>query len=66
MEGKIISKITIQPLNVFGPVFEDTTKRAVSFIEKTANSIHTKSNLNTIKMMVLFKVWDYLDPDQLY
>lgn len=66
MEGKIISKITIQPLNVFGPVFEDTTKRAVSFIEKTANSIHTKSNLNTIKKMVLFKVGDYLDPDQLY
>ncbi len=66
MEGKIISKITIHPLDVFGPSFDDTTKTAGSFIEKAANSIHTKSNLNTIRKMVLFKVGDYLDPEELY
>ena len=66
MEGRIISKITIQPLDVFGPTFDDTTRTARSIIEKAANSIHTKSNLNTIDKMVLFKVGDYLDPEQLY
>ncbi len=66
MEGRIISKITIHPLEVFGPAFEDTAKTANSIIEKAANSIHTKTNLNTINKMVLFKVGDYLDPEKLY
>src|SRR6056297_3635259 len=48
-EGKLISDITITPLEVFGPTFEDTTRTAKSFIEKTANALHSKSNLNTIE-----------------
>jgi len=65
-EGKIIAGISITPLEVFGPTFEDTTRQARSVVEKLANSIHTKSNLNTIKNMLLFKVGDFLDPEILY
>ncbi len=66
MEGKIISNITIKALDVFGPTLEDTTKTAKSMVEKAANSIHTKSNLNTIEKMLLFKTGDFLDPEKLY
>ena len=66
MEGKIISEITVKPLDVFGPTFTDTTRRAKSFVEKAANALHSKSNLNTIERMLLFEVGDFLDPDLLY
>ena len=66
MEGKIISDIQITALDVFGPTLEDTTRKAKSWLEKTANSIHTKSNLNTIRKMLLFKVGDFVDPELLY
>ncbi|MDD4109527.1 MAG: hypothetical protein PHH93_12485, partial [Prolixibacteraceae bacterium] len=65
-EGKLISNISITPLDVFGPSFEDTTRRANSIVEKVANTIHTKSNLNTIKNMLLFKTGDFLDPEIMY
>ena len=65
-EGKLISDITITPLEVFGPTFEDTTRTAKSFIEKTANSLHSKSNLNTIEKLLLFEIGDFLDPDLMY
>jgi len=66
MEGKIISDISITALNVFGPTFNDTTRTPNSLIEKTANILHTKSNLNTIKKMLLFKRSDFLDPGLMY
>ena len=66
MEGKIISDISINTLEVFGPTLEDTTRKAVSWLEKTANTIHTTSNRNTIEKMLLFKVGDFLDPDVMY
>lgn len=66
MDGKIISEISIQPLEVFGPTFEDTTRVAKSWLEKTANAMHSKSNLNTIEKMLLFEVGDFVDPDLMY
>jgi len=66
MKGKIISEIKIIPLEVFGPTFLDTTRKAKSWIEKSANKIHTKSNLNTIQKMLLFKIGDEVDPDIIY
>ena len=66
MEGKIISEISIQPLEVFGPTFEDTSRTAKSWLEKTANTIHSKSNLNTIEKMLFFDVGDFVDPELLY
>ncbi|HBL77203.1 MAG: hypothetical protein A2W90_14845 [Bacteroidetes bacterium GWF2_42_66] len=48
-EGKTIASVKIQPLDVFGPTFDDTTRVAKSGFERFANSIHTKSNINAIR-----------------
>ncbi len=66
MKGKIISDIDITPLEVFGPTIEDTTRKAKGWLEQTANAIHTKSNLNTIRKLLMFKVGDKVDPDLMY
>ena len=66
LEGKIISEINIKSLDVFGPTFEDTSRVAKSWMEKTANKIHTKSNLNSIRKLLLFKVGDTVDPEIIY
>jgi hypothetical protein len=66
MEGKTISGIDITPLEVFGPVPEDTTKKAKSWIERAANDIHTKSNLHTIEKLLMFKTGDTIQPEMLY
>ena len=66
MKGKIISDIDITPLEVFGPTFEDTTRKAKSWLEQTANAIHTKSNLKTIGKLLMFKVGDPVDPELMY
>jgi hypothetical protein len=65
-EGKIISSINIQPLEVFGPTFDDTSRQAKSWLEKAANALHTKSNLNTIEKLLLFDAGDFVDADLLY
>ncbi len=66
MKGKVISEINIKSLDVFGPTFQDTTKKASNWLERTANIIHTKSNLNTIRRMLLFRVGDTVNPELLY
>ncbi len=66
LEGKIISKIDIIALDVFGPSFQDTSKTATKWIERTANAIHIKSNLKTIQKLLLFKVGDTVDPEIIY
>ncbi len=65
-EGKIISDIEIRSLDVFGPNFEDTSKVAKKWFERTANSVHIKSNLKTIQKLLLFKVGDTVDPEVIY
>jgi hypothetical protein len=65
MEGKIISEISINTLEVFGPTFEDTTRSAISWLEKSANAIHNTTNKSTIENMLLFKVGDFLDPERM-
>ena len=62
-EGDLISSISIKPLDVFGPTVTDTTLKANNWLERTANTIHTKSNLKTIRKQLLFKTGDALDPE---
>ncbi len=66
MEGKTISEIDITALDVFGPSLEDTTRKAQSGIERIANELHTKSNLNTIRKLLMFNVGDAVDAEKLY
>lgn len=65
-EGKIIAEIRIKALDVFGPSLRDTTKKAKTGVERTANTIHTKSNLKTIRKQLIFKIGDMLDPEVMY
>lgn len=66
MEGKIISEIHINTLEAFGPTLTDTTRKAISWFEKTANAIHFTTGEKTIEKMLLFEVGDFLDPELMY
>lgn len=62
-KNKIIGSITIKSLEVFGPDFNDTSKTPNLWIEKAANKIHSKSNLNVIRKNVWLREGKPLDPN---
>lgn len=64
-KDKTIGKITIQSLEVFGPDFSDTSKTTNIWIEKMANKMHSKSNLNVIRKNLWLKEGQTLIPDVL-
>lgn len=64
-KNKTIGKIDIKSLEVFGPDFNDTSKTAKLWIERTANKMHTKSNLNVIRKNLWIKEGRAIDPDLL-
>ena len=53
--NKTIGSITIKSLDVFGPDFSDTAKTTNIWIEKMANKMHSKSNLNVIRKNLWLK-----------
>lgn len=63
MAGKRISEIEIIPLGVFGPEPGDTTSKKLTRLEKAANYLHTKSNLNTLRKMLMFSEGDLVQPE---
>ncbi|MFA5328246.1 MAG: hypothetical protein WC384_10695 [Prolixibacteraceae bacterium] len=62
-KDKIIGTITIKSLKVFGPDFNDTSKTTNVWIEKTANKLHSKSNLYVIHKNLWIKEGQTLDPN---
>ena len=62
-KNKTIGVITIKSLEVFGPDFNDTSKTAKLWVERTANKMHTKSNLNVIRKNLWIKEGKPLDPN---
>ena len=64
-KNKTIGTITIKSLDVFGPDFSDTTKRAHIWVEKTANKLHSNSNLNVIRKNVWLREGSLIDPNLL-
>ena len=62
-EKKTIGTITIKSLEVFGPTLYDTTKTTTVWLEKTANKLHSKSNLSVIRKNLWIKEGQALDPD---
>lgn len=62
-KNKTIGSIRIKSLDVFGPDFNDTAQTAHLWIEKTANKLHTNSNLNVIRKNVWLKEGKPLNPD---
>jgi len=62
-QNMIINSIRIKALDVFGPSLLDTAKTTDLWIEKTANKIHTKSNLNVIQKNLWIKEGHPFDPE---
>ncbi|MBV5315641.1 MAG: hypothetical protein JZU47_20235 [Prolixibacteraceae bacterium] len=62
-ENKTIGSITIKSLDVFGPDFNDTAKITNIWIEKSANKLHSKSNLYVIRKNLWIKQGQLLDPN---
>lgn len=60
-EGKVIRDIKIESNDPFGFSFEDSTKTAKSWVEKTGNKIHIKSKDFAIKNFLIFKKNQPLD-----
>ena len=62
-KGRIIGKIYIQRLGVFGASVYDTTRKAANWIERTGNKLHTNTRENVIRRSyLLFGEGDALDP----
>jgi len=60
-EGKMVRCIYITTLDPFGFSIKDTTVTARSFFQKTGNSLHRKSRLQTIENLLLVKEGQPLD-----
>ena len=60
--GKIIGKIRIQQLEVFGPTFQDTLRQATGWIGKTANTIHKKTTERKLQRLLLFNPGEKVNP----
>lgn len=65
-EGKTIGDIKFLRLPVFGPTVQDTSQRASSWFERTANTIHTRSDLHNLSKNLIIKKGEILDADILY
>ena len=66
-EGKVIRKITIKRLNVFGESVYDTTQKATVWYDKALNKLH-KNTLESIiqNSFLLFKEGDVIVPRLLW
>ena len=62
-KNKTIGSISIRSLKVFGPTFEDTSRTTNIWIEKAANTLHSKSNLYVIQKNLWIKEGQLVDPD---
>jgi len=62
-KGKTIASISVRSLKVFGPTFDDTLRRTDIWVEKVANSLHSKSNLYVIRKNLWIKEGQTVDPD---
>ena len=60
--GKIIRNITIQRLEPFGPSIFDTTRKALSTLEKAGNKLHIITREEIISKYLLFSEGDMIDP----
>ena len=60
-EGKLIRKVIIKRLDVFGPEVYDTTLMPDNFLEKAANSVHIKTHYKIIQKNIIVKPGYYLN-----
>lgn len=60
--GKIIRKIEIVKLDVFGPTLQDTTAKTTIWIEKLGNNTHVKTRDFIIRNNLFFSSGDTVNP----
>jgi len=60
--GKTIRNIRIQRLQPFGPTIHDTSRIAISTLERFGNNIHTQTSEKVILNYLLFSEGDPLNP----
>lgn len=61
-EGLIIRSVRFLKMDVFGTDIQDTLAQASTWIEKSANSMHVKTNDRILERHLLFKTGDIIDP----
>lgn len=64
--GKIIRDIHFLRLDVFGPSIQDTSRKAKTWLERTGNFIHTRSDLHNLRKNLIIKPGDFIDAETLY
>jgi len=64
--GKTIREIHFLRLDVFGPSIQDTSRKAKSWLERTGNYIHTRSDLHNLRKNLIIKPGDLIDAETLY
>ncbi len=63
-EGKIIGKIDVLTLDVFGAKITDTLRKTRNWLERAANTIHIKTQSSVVKRRyLLFEEGEKLNPD---
>lgn len=60
--GKPISNIRIQVLKPFGPTINDTTRPAITYLEKALNPTHINTHDYVIRKKLLFEKNDTVNP----
>jgi hypothetical protein len=65
-ENKTIRKVTIKPLDIFGPTIEDTTLATSKPIKKMGNNLHINTQMRVIRRSLLFGEGDKLNPFLLF
>lgn len=65
-QGRVINKIYVRRLGVFGPSVYDTLRRPRSWLERTANQLHADTREGVIRRsFLLFEEGDRISPDTL-
>ncbi|WP_338759569.1 hypothetical protein WAF17_11935 [Bernardetia sp. ABR2-2B] len=63
-EGKIMGKISVLTLDVFGAKATDTLRKTRNWLERAANTIHIQTQSSVVKRRyLLFEEGDKLNPD---
>lgn len=65
-DGKLIREIRFLRLDVFGPSLQDTARKAKSWLERTGNILHTRSDLHNLRKNLIIKPGDTLNLELLY
>ena len=60
--GRIIKKIRILQLDVFGPTLQDTLRKASGWIERSGNALHEKTMERKLMGQLLFSTGETVSP----